>query len=97
MAYKFRLYSFQEVTDGVMDRDEARRRAAEWTRRYRERLAAGKMVLQIEIDAVAVADFLIKAEQLNPLKSDDRHEMARALERLLAELTRIECEASQRS
>jgi hypothetical protein len=54
------------------------------------------MVLQIEVDAAAIPDFLVCAGQLDRLHADDRRQIERALEKLLATLTRIDCDAQQR-
>jgi hypothetical protein len=65
--------------------------AAARMRAHRQRQAIGRMVLQhVEIDLVSVADMLVGAGVLDPLKSDSRHEIERGVEKLLVALIHAE-------
>jgi hypothetical protein len=63
--------------------------AAARMRAHRQRLADGRVVLTIEVPLIEVADFLIGGKLLQPHHADNRDELARAVERLLATLSRI--------
>ena len=57
--------------------------AAERQRRYRARLACGKIPLQIVVDEVDVAAALIAAGLLTEAESEDRDKIERALEKVI--------------
>jgi hypothetical protein len=67
-------------------------RSAIYTRRYRERLRAGKMWLPIVVDEVPLVATLVDQGLLNPLQADHRAALAAATERVLKQL----CEGSHR-
>lgn len=60
-------------------------------RRHRERRAAGRLTVTIEIDEVATIEALCAAKLLSPLQEPDRDEIAHAIERLLELLGREAC------
>src|SRR5262245_14290230 len=62
-----------------------------YTRRYRERLRAGKVRLAIVMDEASLTAMLVDRGFLNPLRADDRAALAAAAERVLRQL----CETSQ--
>jgi hypothetical protein len=51
--------------------------------RYRRRLAAGKIILRVEIDEGELVDCLVRRRLLDNSTSDDRAALARAVELLL--------------
>jgi hypothetical protein len=59
--------------------------AAERARRHRARERAGKVVLNVEIDEVAVAELCVAAGLLDG-QADDRRALAHAVEQLLGAL-----------
>jgi hypothetical protein len=59
---------------------------AERQRAWRQRQKAGLAVLEIEVDAIALADTLIEARLLDPNLADDRTALAEATTRLLQSL-----------
>ena len=62
-----------------------------YTRRYRERLRAGKVRLAIVMDEAALAAMLVDRGLLNPLQADDRAALTAGAEQALRQL----CETSQ--
>jgi hypothetical protein len=60
--------------------------SADRCKRLRERRAAGRALLQIEIDLFAHTELLISAGVLQQWDDNDRDAIARATERLLAAL-----------
>lgn len=52
-------------------------------RLHRQRQAAGRAILPLDVDEVRVADFLIRARLLDPVNADDRMALTKATERLL--------------
>jgi len=52
-------------------------------RRHRERLAAGRVVLRVEVDEIELAEALIENRFLRP-DWESRRELERATERMLA-------------
>jgi hypothetical protein len=65
-------------------------RAAARMKAYRQREAAGRVVLTIEVPLIEVAELLIGGKLLQPHHANDRDELARAVERLLAMLIHAE-------
>lgn len=61
---------------------------AERQRRRRRRLAEGRAVLPVEVDAAALAEKLIAARWLSGWDREDRAAIAAAVSRLLAHLIR---------
>jgi hypothetical protein len=59
------------------------RSAALRMRRHRKRLAAGRVVLQIEVDEDDLCGALVTAGLLDPLLCDDREARAHGVERLV--------------
>jgi hypothetical protein len=57
--------------------------------RYRERSRDGKAILQIEIDVNALSAALIAGDFLDERHCDDREQIARATERVLAALIKL--------
>lgn len=55
--------------------------AAERQKKYRERRGAGKIVVQVTVDAVDMAEELIAKGWLDPRDADDPRAIGRALER----------------
>jgi hypothetical protein len=55
---------------------------------HRARRTAGRVVLQIEVDEIALADTLIEARLLDPDLAEDRTALAQATARLLKSLER---------
>jgi hypothetical protein len=66
------------------DRAEARRLRQ---RRHRQRLASGRMTVSIEIGCAEV-DMLARLHWLSECEAYDRHQIARAIEHLLADAAR---------
>jgi len=62
-----------------------------YTRRYRERLRAGKVRLAIVMDEAALSAMLVDRGLLNPLQADDRAALTAGAEQALRQL----CETSQ--
>jgi hypothetical protein len=50
---------------------------AHWSRAYRQRRKAGKIVVELEVDEARIAAALIEARLLSPLQADDRAELER--------------------
>lgn len=59
------------------------RTAAQRVRRYRARQRLGRVAVMVDIDEVNAAEALIEIGELDPLKADDRRELAAALERFI--------------
>ena len=59
------------------------RRASERNARYRRRLADGRIVIPVEIDEVAVIEWLRTAGVVDLLRDPDRTELARWIETLV--------------
>jgi hypothetical protein len=57
--------------------------AALRVRRHRERRAAGRITVAVEIDEVEAVEALAAAKLLNPLRENDRSEIAHAIAKLL--------------
>lgn len=58
--------------------------AAERQRAHRRRQAAGKVVLPVEVDEVAITEALIAANLLSPQDADHRRKIAAALAVVIA-------------
>jgi hypothetical protein len=56
---------------------------AERQRRYRARLACGKIPLCIEVDEVNVTEALVAAGLLSEAEAQDREKLARAIEKII--------------
>jgi hypothetical protein len=52
---------------------------AHWSRAYRQRRKAGKIVVELEVDEARIAAALIEARLLSPLQADDRAELERCV------------------
>jgi hypothetical protein len=50
---------------------------AHWSREYRRRRRAGRIVVELEVDEVKITAALIEARLLSPLQADDRAELER--------------------
>jgi hypothetical protein len=57
-------------------------------RKHRQRRAAGKLSLNIEVDEVTLVEILAQARLLNPSQDHGRENLGRAVERLLQLLAR---------
>ena len=64
--------------------------AARHRQRHGQRSAAGHIMVQIEIDDVAVPDMLVGAGLLDELHRDDRLKIAAGIERLIELLIVVE-------
>jgi hypothetical protein len=58
---------------------------------HRQRQAAGKIPLRIEVPEIDVAELLIEANLLQQSEREDRDKIARGIEKLLDILCRLEC------
>jgi hypothetical protein len=63
--------------------------AAEKMRAYRERAAAGRICITVEVDAVDLAERLIEAGFLRPEDYDDRDALRLGLEHVVELWTRV--------
>lgn len=61
--------------------------AAARMRAHRQRQAAGKIPLHIEVSEVDDVEFLIEAKCLQEADREDRNKIARGVEKLLAKLS----------
>lgn len=61
----------------------SRKRGAERMRMHRQRIAAGRIVLPVEVDEGRLVDVLIASRLLHPSAADDRDSIRRALEGLI--------------
>jgi hypothetical protein len=62
--------------------------AAARMRRLRQRQAAGRITLQVELDEVQLVETLTTARLLDPLADPSRADLERAVERLIEALAR---------
>ncbi|MFM9859268.1 hypothetical protein RUR49_12390 [Pseudoxanthobacter sp. M-2] len=60
-----------------------RQRGADRMRQLRQRRAAGRIVLPVEVDEGRLVDVLIASRRLHPSAADDRDSIRRALEGLI--------------
>ena len=67
----------------------ARMRHAERTRLYRQRLREGRRVLAVRVETERLVPMLISGKHLREADEEDRFEIARALERAIAEAIAI--------
>jgi hypothetical protein len=66
--------------------ERARSKNAERMRQLRQRRAAGRIVLPIEVDEGRIVDVLIASRRLNPSAADDRESIRKALQKLIGAL-----------
>jgi hypothetical protein len=57
-------------------------------RKSRERQAAGRLLLPIEVDEVELVEVLVAHGVLDPIMADDKAAIARAVERVLEAIVR---------
>jgi hypothetical protein len=55
---------------------------AQWSREYRQRRKAGRIVVNLEVDEAKITAALIEARLLSPLQADDRAELERAAQKM---------------
>lgn len=67
----------------------AKMRHAERTRLYRERIREGRIVLAVRVETERLVPMLISGKHLRKADEEDRCEIARALERAIAEAINI--------
>jgi hypothetical protein len=56
---------------------------AQWSKAYRQRRRAGRIVVEVEVDEAKITAALIEARLLSPLQADDRAEVERAAQRMV--------------
>jgi hypothetical protein len=63
---------------------------AQWSKAYRQRRKAGRIVVELEVDEARLSMALVEAKLLEPNLADDRQSIEGALQKLINEFQGIE-------